>query len=1053
MDGNKRVRESINSVLNKQAQIGRFWITHERLWRDIFVLVAKLETISYKLLYRDGDESDEIMYEDSRAKLMDCMERLTTPCPYTKQDMFGREKEIDYIKSELLNEDSSDSDLKSPVITIAGEAGMGKTMLAQCLFDDKEVCEASEYQDWINCNDMEVILDDDKDDGVSWGKVENLLHKLLKLQGNNCKSALIVFDGWTTPELGSIHSAYFTFRDNHKRPNCVKKNLKIIVTIRSTTITTMSHYDTRHSPHYKEVPQTFQILEGLVEEESWAMFENIAFSSDLSKEDRTKILDSKIGRKILSMCNNNPCVIKTIASILSTKTTLDEWTHFAEVVWPSIPVPPLETIASIFNLVTFKRLPFLMKRCLLFCSLFPKDYEFNRVDLNLWLAREFKFKNIITKNIITTEDVELCGVEFLRRLHKMGYFVEYGKIDDNNTLMSYKMPIFCYEFVKYMAKLEYNEYESVGTRMHPVNPDTIRHVSFIVDDASWHAPPWLPTTKKLRSILFFGDNCQRVTSIEDNIASLKYLQILSGNIEISERLLSKIDTLELLRSLRLKTTNSKFLGEFVTRSKNLRLLDLQHSDVLVMSKEFHKLEFLRHLYVGCNLNNKVTPSFGELVSLTEFNVFTMGRPNNNDLNKLIDYNFIVENRSINYETRCGILKDSKISDVALCWQLPSRGNDDIVVKTLQAPNGLETMTIRFWKGLTVPRFHGLVSLQIIDCHECRCLPSFGTLHRLKFFKLWNLDALEYIEKDDYPENESYFSSLESLILGNLPNVKAWKEHDTGRSKIIPRLTELQISNTKLEFLPVKETIVSLAVKDISDNLLKYLINTFIVPTPTVIATTQTMGKLKTLNISAIHGLETIWIDHHVIESLIIRQCHQLTSLSVETCPLKLLLVHECGKLRNISKFFKWLTKLDKLEIDCCEELDLQEIGPWKSLNNLRHLTLVNFANLESLPSDVSCLTAIETMSICWVYNLKELPEWIGSLKHLRRVVVRNCPSLSMIPESLGYLIDASSDLRVEFRGCDALKRLPKSFSRNQSSRLVIKECPKLERSMTQVGSV
>ncbi|KAK9682876.1 hypothetical protein RND81_10G103300 [Saponaria officinalis] len=1001
MDGDERVKmvlESRNSVVDERAQIGRFWITHKKLWGEIDVVVDKLKTISYKL-NQDGDESDEIMYEDSRAKLMDCMERLTTPCPYTKQDMFGREKEIDYIKSELLNEDSSDSGLKAPVITIAGEAGMGKTMLAQCLFDDTEVCEAFEYRDWINCNDMEVILDDDRDEVVSWEKVENLIHKLLKLQGNNCKSALIVFDGWTTPDLRSIHSAYFTLRENHNcEPNCVKKNLKIIVTTRSTTFITVSHYDTRHSPHYKEVPQTFQILEGLVEEESWAMFENIAFSSDLSKEDRTKILDSKIGRKILSMCNNNPCVIKTIASILSTKTTLDEWTHFVEVVWPSIPVPPLETIASIFNLVAFKRLPFLMKRCLLFCSLFPKDYEFNGVDLNLWL-------------------------------HKMGHFVEYGKIDDNNTLMSYKMPIFCYEFVKYMAKLEYNEYESVGTTMHPVDPDTIRHVSFIVDDASWHAPPWLPTTKKLRSILFFGDNCQRVTSIEDNIASLKYLQILSGNIEISERLLSKINTLELLRSLRLKTTNSKFLGEFVTRSKNLRLLDLQHSDVLVMSKEFHKLEFLRHLYVGCNLNNKVTPSSGELVSLMEFNVFTMGRPNNNDLNKFIDYYFIVENRSINYETRCEILKDSKISDVALCWQLPSRGNDDIVVKTLQAPNGLKTMTIRFWKGLTVPRFHGLVSLQIIDCHECRCLPSFGTLPRLKFFKLWNLDALEYIEKDDYPQKKSYFSSLESLMLGNLPNVKAWNEHDKAQSKIIPRLTELQISNTKLEFLPVKGTVVSLAVYDISVELLKYLINSNNLSTPTVVATKWTMGKLKTLNMSAIHGLESIWID------------------------LPLLQVHECGKLRNISRLFKWLTQLDKLEIDCCEELELQEIGPWKSLNNIRHLTLVNFANLESLPSGVGCLTAIETMSICWVYNLKELPEWIGSLKHLRRVVVRNCPSLSTIPESLGHLMDVSSDLRVEFRGCGALKRLPKSFSRNQSSRLIIKECPKLERSLSQVGSV
>ncbi|KAK9682827.1 hypothetical protein RND81_10G099200 [Saponaria officinalis] len=158
----------------------------------------------------------------------------------------------------------------------------------------------------------------------------------------------------------------------------------------------MPIYICRHFIYYKVAPQTFHILEGSAEEKSWAMFKSIAFSSEVSKEDRTKILDFKIDPKILNMCANNPCAIKIHSFHSSTKTTLDEWTHFVEVVWPSIPVPPLETIASIFNFVAFKRLPFLIKRCLLFRSLFPKDYEFNRVDPNLWLVREFKFKNIQT---------------------------------------------------------------------------------------------------------------------------------------------------------------------------------------------------------------------------------------------------------------------------------------------------------------------------------------------------------------------------------------------------------------------------------------------------------------------------------------------------------------------------------------------------------------------------------------------------------------------------------------------------------------------------------
>ncbi|KAK9682865.1 hypothetical protein RND81_10G102300 [Saponaria officinalis] len=862
-------------------------------------------------------------------------------------------------------------------------------MLAQLIFDDIDVCKAYDHRHWLNCNDDNLL--------------EYLFSQALKtfLPQKRVSRELVVLDGCTSNNSDQVVDTLWYLAN--------------------------------------ELTHSFMIIwTGLTKEESWALFESLAFSPELtiSKEERTRIINSEIISTLINKCSNNPCVINTIASILSTKTTLEEWKHFLDVVLPSLPTI-VETITSVFNLVAFKRLPFLMKRCLLFCSLFPKDYEFNRVDLNLWLAREFKFKN----SSEDTVDVELSGDEYLRRLHTMGYFVEVGKIED--VTLSYKMSIFGYEFVKFVAKLDYNEYQSVGTSAPHVDPEIIQHVSFIVDDALWHAPPWLSAAKNLRSFIFLGKSCEHVTGIENVITSLKYLQILSINMLNCEHFLSCVGDLELLR-----IASPNLPLEFIPRMQNLSVFDFQNSNAHIILQQ--KLQSLRHLYLRCNGLDKMTHNCGELVSLWKSNVFIMGQ-----IDSLLDYNHILEDRTTNSLISDDILETIiNSSNKSLIWTSPSRRDDDIVIKALQTPTTLESLSIRCWKGLTFPRFLDVVSIQIADSHECECISPFVTLPKLKSLKLRNLGALKYIQKLGYKATVVHFPNLETLMLANLPKLEVWTGYVGGSSSSnhqkIPRLMKLEISNTKLISLPTIETLESLEVNDISLKLLEELVS----------EGSSSMWSMKMLTISRIPGLDSLSIDLRVLESLVIRQCHDLTTLLVrENSTLKFFEIHECSNLKDPSRALAQMAQLERLEIHGCQEIDLHDNTiTWSSFNNLRHLKLVNLSKLESLPSGLGCLTALETMWICWVYNLRELPEWIGSYKHLQRLVVRNCPSLTRIPESLGQLLDDSSTLQVEFRCCHALKKLPESLSQNQLtrllSRLIIKECPKLERSMcSEVGFI
>ncbi|XP_074282953.1 putative disease resistance protein RGA1 [Silene latifolia] len=1029
-----RIEKSLDSIVAKRVNDQRLRETHGQLWKETRAELNKLKTIETL------EDKNRIIWEDSKAKIIDCMEKLTTPCPFNKQEMFGRDKEISGIKEELLNKQWGTS-----IIIIRGETGTGKTMLAQYLFEDPQVSKAFHIRDWINCNDI-------KDRNIFEADGRYILAHVIMtsyccLEGRNrYPTGLIVFDAWpqfTHVDTISVLRTALSFIVPPK-PMC----LKILVT------TGNSPFQERGSwrPRSDTATTTFNLLKGLQDDEPWALFESLAFSSEGSKEEKTRILESKIGLKVLNMCGNNPCVIKTTASILSSKITLEEWKQFIEDVWPSLHFP-VETITSNLNLVSFKRLPFSMKRCLcvhinsigpniltclLYCSLFPKDYEFNKVDLNLWLAIEFE---IPSESII---EVKLVGEEYLRKLHKMGYLIEYSKIDDDDTL-SYKMPSFSYEFVKNMAK-EYNEYQSFGSGDHEehVDPETIRHLSFIVDGSSWHAPSWLGAAKNLRSLLFLGKSCETISGIENIITSLRLLQIFNMTMVNCEKLASDFGNLEMLRSLRLGKTSPDFFTKFVTRMPNLCVLDIQHSNThIIFGEEFQKLQNLRHLYVGGNMLDELSPSCGELLSLSKSIVLMMSK--NNALHKLVDYNYIIENQIEDYYSTSDKISDDvyMFSDKSLIWPSTTPADadayDDIVFKTLQAP--LKSLTIRCWKGLTLPRFMDLASIQIIDCHKCEychkceCLPLLGTLLKLKSLSLSNLTALKYIENIGYPENKPYFPCLESLMLANLPKLEAWKDYEAYCSdvKLIPKLIKLQICSTKISFLPVMGNIASLEVEDISVKLLKDLISSTSSPTSSFVTSKSSVETLKTLTINTVGGLTSLSIKLPVLQSLVIRHCHELATLVVESPSLESFELHECGKLKELSMVCQDIAQLTKLEIECCPELDLHTMIPWKSLINLEHLTLMNLAKLECLPDDLRWLAGLKIMSICWIYDIKALPEWICSLRHLQQLIVRNCPSLITIPESLREFMNNSRDLQVEFVSCHALKKFPRSLPRNHLS--------------------
>uniref|UniRef100_A0A803NC49 Uncharacterized protein n=1 Tax=Chenopodium quinoa TaxID=63459 RepID=A0A803NC49_CHEQI len=153
----------------------------------------------------------------------------------------------------------------------------------------------------------------------------------------------------------------------------------------------------------------------------------------------------------------------------------------------------------------------------------------------------------------------------------------------------------------------------------------------------------------------------------------------------------------------------------------------------------------------------------------------------------------------------------------------------------------------------------------------------------------------------------------------------------------------------------------------------------------------------------------------------------LTNVIIESSSsLRRLKLRGCHSLKDVSPSLENFHALEELEIDGCEELnweDLRDINEgssgdsagaaWQGLKSLRSLTLTNISKPEPLPRGLGCYRGLKELFLLWLYNMIVLPESIGCLSQLDRLVIRYCPKLNKIPECFPNLKSFNISLRLK----------------------------------------
>ncbi|XP_047175432.1 putative disease resistance protein At3g14460 [Vigna umbellata] len=959
--------------------------------------------------------------------------------------IYGRDADKQIIFNWLTSK--TDNHNHPSILSIVGMGGLGKTTLAQHVYNDPKIDDAKfDIKGWVCVSDHFDVLTVTKTilESITGKKDDsgnlNMVHKNLKENLSGKKFLLVLDDVWNErrEEWEAVQTPL-----SYGAPGS-----RILVTTRAEKVASNMRSKVHH-------------LKQLEEDECWKVFEKQALKEDdLELNDEKK----KIGRSIVEKCKGLPLALKTIGCLLRTKSSISYWKSVLESdIW-NLP-KELEIIPAL--LLSYQHLPSHLKRCFAYCALFPKGYVFNKKELILlWMAEGF------LRHSQHIENVEEIGEQYFDDLLTRSFFLQssikmqFVMHDLLNDLAKYVCGDFCF-------RLKFDKGNYI--------PKTTRHFSFSFDDLEYFDGLGnLTNAKRLRSFLpitsnisFSGIPNQFKILIHELFSKFKFLRVLSFNgcSELTE-VPNTICNLKHLHSIDLSYTHIQKLPDSICLLYNLLILKLNYCVYMEeLPSNLHKLTKLCCLEFKRTNVTKMPMHFGELKNLHVLSTFCVERNGEVSIRELGGLNLHgrlsineVQNIVNPLDALEANLKNQHLVELELKWN-SNRIPDDPrkekeVLENLHPSNHLEHLSIRSYYGTQFPNWvfdnslSNLVFLQLENCKYCLCLPPLGLLSSLKSLLIRGLDGIVSIGDEFFGSNSSSFTSLERL---EFYQMKEWEEWEC-KTTSFQRLQQLSTNQCpKLKGMPER---------------LLHLKNLFIDSCDKLIISVNTMDT-KSLQILSIRScpLVNIPVTHYnCLERMTIDDgCDSLTIFPLDFFPkLRLLRLRRCQNLRRISQEhahdhlneltitdcpqfesfptenLKLLPKrmkillpsLTALQIIDCPQVEMFPRGGLPS--NIKHVSLSSLKLITSLRETLDVNICLERL---YIEKVDEdcFPDEGLLPPSLASVAIYDCPNLKTL--SYNGLCHLSS---LTLHKCPSLQCLPKEGLPKSISALEIWNCPLLE---------
>ncbi|CAL4996930.1 unnamed protein product [Urochloa decumbens] len=935
-----------------------------KIVQDIEILVTEMDTFGF----RDRRQAPSLMPLRQMDPVMIDSEKNVVSR--------SRNEEKNKIEKILLDHANSDDLLVLPIV---GLGGLGKTTFVQLVYSDPETKKHFQFQKWCCVSDdfdvgniaRSICNSTEKDS-------EKVLQDLQKeLSGKRC---LVVLDDVWNQDVDKWE----------KLKACLKHagtGSAILTTTRDAKVAQIMSGGKVQLHNLANVGDEF--LKEILERRAFL----------LQKPEYAKLED--IINEIVKRCHGSPLAAKAIGSMLSTKTSEDEWTA----VLKKSSICNVETgILPILKL-SYDNLPLHMKQCFAFCAVFPKDYVIDVENLiQLWMANDY---------LPLVEDVplETIGRRTFEELAWRSFFedAEQTKLEDKN--LSHFRSIKTCNIHDLMHDIALSVLGEECTTITD-RPDQMkllskysRHIFSSYEETGTDLIDFLKKqTPTLHTLL-----CPYASAMYGSVIkwtlhmpkcnSLRALRLPNSAVfKIRPRYLQHLRYLDL--------SKNRWVDQLpeISILYNLQTLNVSGCKNLYrLPRDMKYMASLRHLCTdGCKSLRCMPPDLGELSSLQTLTYFvagsssgcsTTGELRNLDLGGKLILGCL-ENVTEAQAKAASLRNKKKLRHLSLEWssecnEEPVPGCYKKVLDALEPHGGLEVLKIvgykstcfsTWMKDLSSFQKH-LTELYLVGFTMCGEFPQFSQLETLQILHLQELGKLQSLFSD---KTSLKFLKLKELKLCNLNTMERWVAAEGREGEVaFPQLQNLVIEGCpKLATLP---DIPNIKVLELDEDKAQLSL---------LIIRCRYIYLLSKLKLSVRDKEAALELDNVNVES-------PLLELNLSGCDFFFL--SSSSQSQPAVRIWRWFGKLVTLKICFCDGLIYWPEDVFQSLASLKHLEVHDCGNLvgpaqvkgEPAPTTTHVLPRLNRLHLFGCGRLAELFVLPPSITNM---IIEKCRSLRFLWE-------------------------------------------------------